>query len=91
MISKDSLLHHNHPNFYNFFPRAIAPFTGSKSFISSLLSYLFLSTAMTRCQPEQTEREEGEEGEDTGEEQEEAIGIGIGGAGREKRDRGRRQ
>ena len=28
VTSKGSLFHHNHPNFYNFFPRAIAPFTG---------------------------------------------------------------
>ena len=29
VTSKDSLFHHHHPNFYNFFPRAIAPLTGS--------------------------------------------------------------
>ena len=29
VTSKDSLFHHYyHPNFYDFFPRAIAPFTG---------------------------------------------------------------
>ena len=28
VTSKDSLFHHHHPNFYDFFPRAIAPFTG---------------------------------------------------------------
>ena len=30
VTSKDSLFHHHHPNFYDFFPRAIAPFTGNK-------------------------------------------------------------
>ena len=29
VTSKDSLFYHHHPNFYDFFPRAIAPFTGS--------------------------------------------------------------
>ena len=30
VTSKDSLFqHHHHSNFYDFFPRAIAPFTGS--------------------------------------------------------------
>ena len=28
VTSKDSLFHHHHPNFYDFFFRAIAPFTG---------------------------------------------------------------
>ena len=31
VTSKDSLFHHHqHPNFYDFFPRAIAPFTGTR-------------------------------------------------------------
>ena len=28
VTSKNSLFHHHHPNFYDFFLRAIAPFTG---------------------------------------------------------------
>ena len=28
VTSKNSLFLHHHPNFYDFFPRAIAPFTG---------------------------------------------------------------
>ena len=37
MTSKDSLFHHHHLNFYDFFLRAIAPFTGS------------VFAALTRC------------------------------------------
>ena len=28
-VSKDSLFHHHHPNFYDLFPRVTAPFTGT--------------------------------------------------------------
>ena len=39
VTSKDSLFHHNHhPNFYDFFPRAIAPFTGKTKEVMILVA-----------------------------------------------------
>ena len=32
VTSKDSLFHYHHPNFYDFFPRAIAPFTVTRPY-----------------------------------------------------------
>ena len=43
MTSKDSLFHHHHyPNFYDFFPREIAPFTGNISLCKENLFHFFI-------------------------------------------------
>ena len=52
MTSKDSLFHHQNPNFYDFFPRAIAPFTGKYCFtlVTAFLIFLFpISPTSAEC------------------------------------------
>ena len=49
VTSKNSILHHHHPNFYNFFPRAIAPFTGTQLFNRHCNQAVYVVTLVSCC------------------------------------------